>query len=184
VGGSQAPFVIRLPKEKTARPGAGTVSVQQLQRPPARKAFDAMRAAQKFSEAGDNAKAVEWLEKAIAIAPDYADAWVNLGARHLAMGRIQEAIDETNRAIGLAGPSPMTLCNIAYAHALLGRQAEAKQSAEDALRLKPDDAHAHYILGVILYMSHADDAEAVRHLQLAAPTIAGARAALAKIQGK
>ena len=77
----------------------------------------------------------------------------------------------------------MTLCNIAYAQSLLGSQAEARQSAEEALRLKPDDAHAHYVLGLILYVSHASDREAARHLQLAAPTIPSARAALAKIQG-
>jgi Tfp pilus assembly protein PilF len=184
VGTVPEPFIIRLPKEETARPGAGTVSVQQLRHPPARKAFEALRAAQKFSESGDNAKAVESIEKAIAISPDYSDAWVNLGARHLAMGRYRQAIDETRHAIDLAGPSTMTLCNIAYAQSSLGRHAEAKQSVEEALRLKPDDAHAHYILGVILYVSHTDEAEAVRHLQLAAPTIPGARAALANIDGK
>lgn len=184
VGGSSAPFIIKLPQSETARPGTGTVSVQQLQHPPARKAFAAMRTAQNFSEAGDSEKAIEWLEKAIAISPDYSDAWVNLAARHLAMGRYRQAIDETRHAIALAGPSAMTLCNIAYAQALLGRQAEAKQSAEEALSLKPNDVHTHYILGLILYMSHADDAEAVRHLQLAAPTIAGARAALTRILGQ
>jgi tetratricopeptide (TPR) repeat protein len=183
VGGPGAPFVIRLPKEETARPVSGTISVKQLQHPPARKAFVALRAAQKFAETGDNAKAMESIERAIAISPDYADAWVNLGARHIAMGRYRQAIVETRHAIDLAGPSTMTFCNIAYAQSSLGLQAEARQSAEEALRLKPDDARAHYILGLILYMSHAPNQEAVRHLQLAAPTIPGARAALAKIQG-
>jgi tetratricopeptide (TPR) repeat protein len=181
--GQPAPFIIRLPKEETARPGAGTISVKQLQHPPARKAYDALLAAQKFAETGDYNKAVESIERAIAISPDYADAWVNLGARHIGMGRYRQAIAETRHAIELAGPSPMTLSNIAFAQALLGNRDEARQSAEEALRLKPDDAHANYIFGLILYMSHAPDGEALRHLQLAAPTITGARDLLAKIQG-
>jgi hypothetical protein len=183
VGGQPGPFIIRLPKEATARPGSGTISVKQLQHPPTRKAYDALLAAQKFGETGDYDKAVESIERAIAISPDYADAWLNLGARHIGMGRYQQGIAETRHAIELAGPSPMTLSNIAFAQALLGSRDEARQSAEEALRLKPDDAHANYIFGLILYMAHASDREALRHLQLAAPTIPSARDLLAKIQG-
>jgi len=184
VGARPTPFIIRLPNEEKPRPVSGTISVKQLQHPPARKAFEALRAAQKFAEAGDREKALESTERAIAISPDYADAWVNLGARHIGMGRYRQAIVETRHAIELTGPSAMTLCNIAYAQSMLGSQAEARQSAEEALRLQPGDAHAHYILGLILYVSHAPNQEAVRHLQLAAPTMPSARAALAKIQGK
>jgi tetratricopeptide (TPR) repeat protein len=184
VGGSAEPFIIRLPNDEKPRPGSGTISVKQLQHPPTRRAYEALFAAQRFAEAGENGKAVESIERAIAISPDYADAWVNLGARHIGMGRYREAIVETRHAIELAGPSSLTLCNIAFAESLLGSQAEAKQSAEEALRLKPDDAHAHYVLGLVLYLSHGSNEEAVRHLQLAAPTILGARETLAKIQGK
>jgi len=184
VGGQPEPLIIRLPTEEKPQPGAGTISARQLQHPPTRKAFEALRAAQKLSEAGDNERAVASIERAIAISPDYSDAWVNLGARHIGMGRYLQAIDETRHAMELAGRSPMALCNIAYALSLLGRAAEARQTAEEALRLKPDDAHAHYILGVILYTADTNDAEAIRHLRLAAPTIPSARAALEKIQGK
>ncbi len=184
VGGMSQPFIIQLPKEEIDRPVSGTISAKQLQHPPSRKAFDAMRAAQKFSDAGDFAKAVVSLQIAIAISPDYADAWVNLGAQHLRLGAYQQSLNETRHAIELAGPSNITLCNLAYAQSSLGRTAEARESVERALRLKPDDAHAHFLLGVILHTTHASDAEAVRHLHLAAPTIAGARAAPAKIEVK
>jgi len=184
VGGPPGAFIIRLPDDEKPRPGSGTISVKQLQHPPARKAFEALLAAQRFAETGNNEKAVDSIERAIAISPDYADAWVNLGARHIGMGRYLQAIVETRHAIELAGPSAMTLGNIAFAQSLLGSQTEARQSAEEALRLKPDDAHAHYVLGLVLYLTHGSNQEAVRHLQLAAPTIPGARETLAKIQGK
>jgi tetratricopeptide (TPR) repeat protein len=177
------PFIIRLPTEDTSRPISGIVSVKKLQHPPTRKAFDALRAAQKFTDAGDSAKAVASIERSIAISPDYADAWINLAVWHIRHGAFQQSVIETQKAIELAGPSPMTLCNLAFAQASLGQSTEAIQSAEQALRLKPDDAKAHYLLGEILYHSHQNEAEAIRHLELAAPTMPGARAALAKIRG-
>jgi len=184
VGGPPGRFIIRLPDETKSGPGAGTISVNQLQHRPARKAFQALRAAQEFAGAGDNDKAVQSIERAIAISPDYADAWVNLAARHIVMGRYEQSIVETRRAIELAGPNAITLCNLAYAQHRTMHDAEAKQSVEEALRLKPDDPHAHYILALILYASHAPIQEVVRHFQIAAPVIPGARTALLAIQGK
>jgi tetratricopeptide (TPR) repeat protein len=184
VGGMLQPFIIQLSKEEINRPVSGTVSIQQLQHPPSRRSFDAIRAAQKFSDAGDFANAVASLQIAIASSPEFADAWVNLAAQHIRLGAYQQAVDETRHAIELTGPSTMTLSNLAYAQLLLGRTVEARESAEQALRLTPDDAHAHYVLGMILSRTHANDAEAVRHLQLAAPTLAAARDALAKLQAK
>jgi tetratricopeptide (TPR) repeat protein len=184
VGGVAEPFIIRLPKEEINRPASGTVSVQQLQHPPARKAFDAMRAAQKFSEAGEFAKAAEWLQKAIAVSPDYADAWINLAAQHLRLRAYQQSVDESRHAMELAGPSTTALDNLAFGLAWLGQNAEAVESAKQAVQLKPGDAHTHYLMGVVLLMTHGSTAEAVRHLQFAAPTIPGAQAALAQVQGK
>jgi tetratricopeptide (TPR) repeat protein len=183
VGGTVAePFIIRVPKEEINRPVSGTISVQQLQHLPARKAFDAARKAQKFSAAGDFAKAAECLQKAIAISPDYADAWVNLAAQHLRLRAFQQSVDESRHAIELAGPSTTALDNLAFGLAWQGQNSAAIESAEQAVRLKPDDALAHYLMGEIVLMTQGSVAEAVRHLQFAAPTIPGAQAALAQIQ--
>jgi tetratricopeptide (TPR) repeat protein len=184
VGGVAEPFIIRLPTEEINRPVSGTISVQQLQHPPARKAFDAMRTAQKFSEAGEFAKAAEWLQKAIAISPDYADAWVNLAAQHLRLRAYQQSVDESRHAMELAGPSTTALDNLAFGLAWLGQNAEAIELAEQAVQLKPGDARAHYLMGVVILMTHGSTAEAVRHLQFAAATIPGAQAVLAQVQGK
>lgn len=181
VGSTGEPIIIRLPNEEINRPISGTISVKQLQHPPTRKAIDAARTAQKFSEGGDYSQAVEALQKAISLSPDYADAWMNLGAQHLHLGAYGQSIEETRHAMELAGPSAPALDNLAAAFTLSGRDGEARDAAEQALHLKPDDPHANYILGVILYRLDANDAEAVRHLRVAAPTVAGARAALAKI---
>jgi tetratricopeptide (TPR) repeat protein len=76
-------MVIRLRGDDAARPISGTISVRELQHPPSRKAYNAIVQAQKFSEAGDFAKAAGWLEKAIALSPDFADGHTNLGAQYI-----------------------------------------------------------------------------------------------------
>jgi tetratricopeptide (TPR) repeat protein len=182
VGGLQQELIIRLPKDKTNQPASGPISLKQLQHPPSRKAFDAFRQAQKSGDAGDSAKAEQWLRKAIALSPDYGDAWLNLGARHMKAGMYQQSIGETQRGLEFSGPSALAYSNLSYALACLGREDEAKQSAEDALRLDPDDPRANYLFGLLLYNSHVNDAEAVRHLEMAAPHLSSARVMLAKIQ--
>ena len=47
--------------------------------------------AQRFSESGQTEKAVEELEKAIRISPEYADAYNNLAVQHIRMGRFEDA---------------------------------------------------------------------------------------------
>jgi hypothetical protein len=54
---------LRLRQEEIQRPSSGPVSLTQLKHPPARKAFGALVAEQRFSEAGQYAKAVGELEK-------------------------------------------------------------------------------------------------------------------------
>jgi Flp pilus assembly protein TadD len=184
VGGIGEPFIIRLPKEEVNRPISGTISVTQLRHPPSRKAFKMVLEAQALSESGHFAEAAASLQKAVALSPDYADAWVNLAAQHLRLGSVRQAVDETRHAIELAGPTTVALCNLAYGEALLGRNQAAREASEQAVHLTPDDPRANYILGLILFITRAGDAEAARHLRLAASTFDGARATLAKIEAK
>jgi tetratricopeptide (TPR) repeat protein len=182
VGGpAMAPLVIQLPRTQPATPVSGMISVRQLQHAPSRKAFQAMVQAQRFSEAGDFAKAAASLEKAVVLSPDFADAHGNLGAQYLHLGRYAEAIGETERAIELDGPSTPRLCNLAFAQLHLGQDAEALGSVRAALRLKADDAHAHYIMGVILFLNHAPMDEVRAHLETAGRTLPGAKADLERI---
>ena len=75
----QTPTVtVQLAEPEAARPPAGSVSVGRLQHPPAPKAFKAVFAAQKLSQAGEYEKAASKLEEALRISPDYSEAWTNL----------------------------------------------------------------------------------------------------------
>jgi tetratricopeptide (TPR) repeat protein len=178
VGAHTPPLEIRLPGERRERPPAGPVSVTQLQHPPARKAFGALVAAQRLSEAGQFQKAAAELEKAIRISPEYAEAYTNLAAQHARMGRYAEAIGDATRAMELTQPNAVDLSNLAYAQYMLKRYPEAVESARTAVRLDPANDKSQYMLGTLLVMARSTLREGVAHLQRASPSIPAARANL------
>lgn len=114
-----------------------------------------MVSAQRFSESGQAEKAVEELEKAIRISPEYADAYNNLAVQHIRMGRFEEACGELARAIA---------------------------SARAALRLDSGSPQAHLILGSILAQDPRTRAESIPHLERAAETLPSARASLEQVR--
>ena len=175
VGQHSVPLEIRLPKERVERPPSGPVSVTQLQHPPARKAFGAFVAAQRFSEAGQFEKAAAELEKAIRISPEYAEAYTNLAAQHARLGRYAEAVSDATRAMELTKPNAIDLSNLAYAQYMLKRYGEAVQSARTAVRLDPANDKAQYMLGSLLVMERSTLREGITHLERALPSIPAAK---------
>ena len=169
---------IQMPVDKRPRYAPGTVSFTQLKHPPSQKAFQALASAQKFSEAGNIEKAVEELERAIRLSPEYADAYNNLAVQHMHMGRYDDAATELARAIEIAGPSTLKLCNLAYAQSRLNREEEAISNLRAALKLDSSYPQAHLILGSILAADPRTRAESIPHLERAALTLPSARATL------
>jgi tetratricopeptide (TPR) repeat protein len=176
------PLTVRLPARPVVPSAPGTISFTQLQHPPSRKAFQAMEAAQRYSDSGHTEKAVEELEKAIRISPEYADAYNNLAVQHIRMGHFQEACDEFSQAIAIAGPNTSRLSNLAYAQGHLHRFPEAIESARAALRLDPSSAQAHLILGSLLAVDPRTRAESIPHLERAAETMPSARTILESLR--
>jgi tetratricopeptide (TPR) repeat protein len=172
------PLSVLLPAPDKKPSAPGTISVTQLRHPPDRKAFQAVAAAQRFSASGQTEKAVEQLEKAIRISPEYAEAYNNLAVQHVRMGQFEEASREFARAIAIAGPSALLLANLAYAQRRLDRLPEAVASARAALHLEPGSPQAHLILGSILAQDPRTRAESIPHLERAAETLPSARAML------
>jgi tetratricopeptide (TPR) repeat protein len=179
------PLIIHLPESlagsRASQPVAGAISVRQLQHPPTRKALNAAVQAERFSAARDYSKAAAALEKAVAISPDYADAHTNLGAMYFRLGRYHDSIAETERSIAIAGATAPKLCNLAFAQVLLGSDANALDAARAALKVQPNDPRAHFIVGLVLFLSHGPVDEMRSHLEFAARTLPEAREALEKI---
>lgn len=161
-------------------PSGGTVSLNELRHPPARKAVEAAAAAQRFSQSGRTDRAADALQKAIRISPDYAAAHSNLGVQYILMSRFDDARAEIERALQIAGPNPTDYANLAFAYAGLQRIDDSMAAARRALALDGASAPAHYLLGSFLAVKPATRAEGVAHLEIAARTLKSAQRELEK----
>jgi tetratricopeptide (TPR) repeat protein len=177
---NQAPVEVQLPKSG-ARPASGSVSLQELQHPPAHKAVDAALSGQRFAQSGKYERAAEELRKAVRISPEYALAHSNLAVQYIRLHQYQQAMGEIERATAIAGRNPADLCNLAFVQTALQHYDEAAATTREVLRMDPNYAHAHYILGTLLLLRNETRAEGIAHLERAAVTIDGARAALARV---
>lgn len=178
VSAERPTVTVLLPRRKPSRPPSGPISVAQLQHPPSPKAFAAVVAAQRFSEAGDYRRAAEELEKAVRISPAYVEAYVNLAVEHIRLGQYERAVEEMRRASQIAKPGAPALCNLAYAQMKLRRYDEALQSVRDSLRADAGYPQAHYLLGALLARNPQTLADALPHLELAAKTLPSAESML------
>ena len=184
VHNQQPPLEIEVIAPKAAQPASGRVSMRELLHPPTKQAVKAFMAAQKLSQAGDHGKAAEQFEKATQLSPDYADAWINLGAQHIYLKRYQQALEELTRASEISGPTAMVLGDMAFAQYALQRYSEGTRLAREALQLDPLSPPAHYLLGSFLARDGRTRAEGIHHLEIAAAAMPSARAELERARSQ
>jgi predicted Zn-dependent protease len=75
--------------------------------------------------------------RAVAVRPTFAAARRQLGLTYATSGRLSEGAHELELAVRSEPADPVTHLNLAVAYAGLGRTPEARQQAQEALRLKP-----------------------------------------------
>ena len=177
---------IRVPSLKSARPGSGTVSVRELQRPIPPKAFHAFVAAQRYVESGRDLEAVRQLERAVRIYPEYSDARCNLGVEYARLGRHDQALEQFQKAVARDPASALVFANLAYSLCMLGRLRDAEQAARRAVEIDNSYGRAHFMLGSILARgvlagSLEKAPEAARHLRLGAADVPHAFLDIAQI---
>ena len=93
------------------------------------------------------AQALESLERAVALQPDFAEAHSNLGNALLELSRCEEAAASLRRALELKPDFPEALNNMALALIDLGRPEQAIERLRNALAVRPDYAQTHNNLG-------------------------------------
>jgi tetratricopeptide (TPR) repeat protein len=119
--------------------------------------------------AGQHAKAAAELEKALQIAPEFADAHNNLGVQYVALGRHEDALAQFQAAVRIAPGMSRAHSNLALALWKVGRPADAESAVRQAVALDPANLRAHLILGTLLAGQARHREEAVRELRLAVP---------------
>jgi tetratricopeptide (TPR) repeat protein len=157
----------------------GIVGVHDLAIPP--KSLKEFERSMKAFLSGDVRGAAGHLEKAVKIAPDFAQAHNNLGAMYINLRDYQHAMLQLQQAIDLDPKLESPYHNMAMLMIFLGRLPEAEAAARQALDLDAEDAVSRYWLGRILVMERQSSPEAEQLLTQAATRIPEARLWLAQI---
>jgi tetratricopeptide (TPR) repeat protein len=91
-------------------------------------------------------QAVEQCERVVSIDETAADGWNNLGFLYLAVGRVDDALEATGKAVELDGTNALFRNNLALAQASAGRDEAAFRTFQSTL----PRANAAYNVGVAL----------------------------------
>jgi tetratricopeptide (TPR) repeat protein len=114
-------------------------------------------------EASDTAAAEAAYRRTLELDPDFAEAYVNLGALLCEAGRCREAVALLDQAIRRRPDNALLHFNRAIALEDQQRASDAIASYEACLRLDPELADAHFN-AARLYEQTGDGKRAVRHL--------------------
>jgi len=140
--------------------------------------------AEMLRQKGLLAEAEQAARRAVALAPNFAPAWNNLGIVLQDALKLDESRLSLERALALEGDNAQTLNNLGNTLKRLGHAAEAEKRWSAALALKPDYAEAYSNLAnLLLDQGEYDRAEASarRAIELE-PRLADAYVNLAAVQ--
>lgn len=76
--------------------------------------------------------ALRFFQDAVALAPEFAPAWANLGVAYRRIGDIPQALSAYRKALELEPSNPTVLSNLASLFRSLGREEEAQQALRAA----------------------------------------------------
>ena len=103
-----------------------------------------------LKEQGKLEEAIEAYNKALAIKPDYAEAYNNMGITLKEQGKLEEAIEAYNKALAIKPDYAEAYNNMGNALKEQGKLEEAIEAYNKALAIKPDYAEAYNNMGVTL----------------------------------
>tara|TARA_B100000767_G_scaffold194021_1_gene181102 strand:- start:416 stop:1789 length:1374 start_codon:yes stop_codon:yes gene_type:complete len=103
-----------------------------------------------LKEQGKLEEAIEAYNKAIALKPDYADAYNNIGNALDDQGKLEQAVEAYNKAIVLKPDYADAYYNMGITLKKQGNLEEAIEAYNKALAIKPDYADAYYNMGITI----------------------------------
>lgn len=110
-----------------------------------------------FQELGEFGKAIESFQKAIAVDPTMADAWINIGRLLDDLGDSDMAIECFDTALGIQPNDVTALSNRGNSLRTLGRFSDADSSYEAALAEDPQDLAARLGRGICRFEQGEQD---------------------------
>jgi Flp pilus assembly protein TadD len=137
-----------LDRTREPPPGSSTVNLRTLRVP--QKAMKLAARAQEESDKNHLAKAVDWLQQAVQMCPEFVEAWNNLGVTLMRMDKQKEAESAFLRALQTDPRSAPALRNLG----LLYLETEKPQEALSVLR-KAREVRGENDLYIETYLGHA-----------------------------
>jgi Flp pilus assembly protein TadD len=125
-------------------------------------------------------EAVQFIDKALSVAPDDAQAEANLGLALNALGRPQEAVDHFHKSLRLAPNNARVYNNLGNVYFRFRRVKDAIACYQQALTLEPGFAEVHFNLGSALMtmQRHAEAAASFQQCLSLQPDFSEGRARL------
>lgn len=108
-----------------------------------------------YLKQGQNQNAVDSLQKAVELDPNYAEAYSALGAAYRAMDKYNEAIDACKKAINIVPDVADPYVTMGSAYYMLGKTQEAINACKKAIKLNPQMPEAYLGLANI-YLASQD----------------------------
>ena len=103
---------------------------------------------------GDLDLALDHLEWAVALQPEFSDAHNNLGSAYLGSNKVLDAIESYKKAVSLNPSFSIAFNNLGIGYQRIGKFDLASENFENAIKLNPDYATAHHNLsGLKVYIS-------------------------------
>lgn len=103
-----------------------------------------------YLKKGELGPAMEHLERALALGPDYIETRINLAIAMMNLGRFDEAIEQAKRAVEIDPRNVLGYHQVGSAYLRAGRAAEAIPWLQEALALDPSFVKAQVALGTAL----------------------------------
>lgn len=151
-GGQSVNFAIpseRISQLQTAAPISLPDLVTATSRNKRARAVQYFRDGLSFLSKDDCEKALPYFEKAVESDGNYAEAWAQAGFCNEKMGRHNEALEASKKAVSLR-PSAESYFNIGLAHYYLKQYRESAEAYRQAIKLDPyNSADAYYALGLV-----------------------------------
>lgn len=158
-------LVIRDPKIEVA--AHDTISFAALQHKTPSRAWGVYRQAQKAGAAGDVQKAVQLLQDALVIDPDFPEAHSDLAVRYAKMGRVEEGLQHAQIAFNLNPGLTEAGCNLAMFLVSLKQYKDAEIAARRMLNGGLYLPELHGVLAISLIGQRKNFDDALDHLRLA-----------------
>jgi len=157
------------------------ISVVRLSHKPSRKARAAFSRGWNLAKNDACQEAAAEFEKAVALDPEFSEAFGDLGVEYTCLGRWEQAVTAFRRAIQIDPATAHHAANLAFALLQLKRYEEAKSEAEAAISLDAGNANAQFLLGYLLARHPETRQLSESHLTFAAKTVPEAHFVLALV---